>query len=300
MEINRIVESLESIINLGEKLLTTFDIEELLRELVKSMQEMLHADGATLYLIDPVEKLLISQVILSDRVEGIILPVESTSIAGYSAINRVSLNIPDVYADLSHIHKGLKFNRAIDEAYHYKTRNILTYPLILKGEVLGVFQVVNKRDGEFNESDQRILKNFAVLAAIAIYNARLVEKIMEEQEKKADIVEHISDEVIFVDREGKILSLNSKALDKMPRTLSRAEAVQKHFAEVFPHLSGLSSEVKKVVDQNLDKTFYGGRMPFVLLTIKNNRQLVEKIIIIVKKPETRDDEALVTPQPSEK
>ncbi len=191
MEEPKIVEALETVIRLAEKLLTTFDIEEVLRQIVKNLQDLLNAEGATLYLIDPVEKLLISQVILSDRIEEIVLPVDNTSIAGYTAIQRKSLTIPDVYADLSHIHQDLKFNRAIDETYHYRTQNILTFPLTLKGEVLGVFQIVNKREGAFTDADSRILENFAVLAAIAIFNARLMEKVIEERKKTKDVVEQV-------------------------------------------------------------------------------------------------------------
>lgn len=284
MEINKIVESLEEIIGLGERMLTTFDVEEVLRQIVQSLQSLLDAEGATLYLIDPVEKLLISSVILSDRIEEIVLPVDNTSIAGYTALNQQSLNIGDVYNDLGHIHKELQFNKAVDETYHYRTKNILTFPLTLKGEVLGVFQIVNKRGGDFNSTDQRVLKNFAVLAAIALFNARLIMRIMDEQEKFTDLVEHITDDVISLDRNGKILSLNRQALEKVPQAIQRKDVIGKGFLEVFPTLTGLHNEVKKVIDQNLDKAFSGGKMPFVILTLKNSRHLVEKVLIIIKHP----------------
>jgi len=298
LEITRFVESLETTINIAEQLLTTFDIEAVLRLVVKSLQDLLKAEGATLYLLDPVEKLLISQVILSDRIEEIILPVDNTSIAGYTAINKTSLKIPDVYEDLSYIHKDLKFNRAIDEKYAYKTRSIMTHPLVLKGEVLGVFQIVNKKEGDFTDTDERILKNFAVLAAIAIFNARLMQKIMEEQKKTEDVVEHISDEVIITDREGKIVSLNQQAMESLPKKMSQHEAIGKLYSDVFPRLANLKAEVKKVLEHNLDKAFSGGKMPFVILTVKNARELVEKIILIIKKtlPGVKNDDVALPPE----
>lgn len=297
MEINKIAEGLEKVIQLGEKLLTTFDIEEVLRQVVKTLQELLNSDGATLYLIDPVEKLLISQVILSDRVEEIVLPVDNTSIAGYTALHQSSLNIPDVYADLTHIHRELKFNRAVDETYNYRTHNILTFPLVLKGEVMGVFQIVNKRDGNFSEADQRIIKNFAVLAGIALFNARLMARLMDHQKKNEDIVEHISDSVIIQDRNGNIISLNRRALERLPNGMPRREAIGKPTLEVFPALRNLESEIKKLIDQNLDKAFSGGKMPFVMLTVKNSRQLVEKVILILKErlEAPPDDKIIIDP-----
>lgn len=282
MDQNRLIECLEAVIALGEKLLTTFDVEELLRQIVGNTQELLNAEGATLYLIDPVEKLLISQVILSDKIEEIILPVDNTSVAGYTALNQKSLNIPDVYQDLSHIHKELKFNRDIDDRYKYRTNNVLTLPLILKGEVLGVFQIVNKKSGDFDENDERILKNFSVLAAISIFNARLMCRVMEEQAKTDDIVQHISDEVYFLDRKGELLGMNRKSLERMPPDLSQKEALGKDYVSVFPHLAGLRNEVSKVIDQNIDKAFSGGKVPHCILTMKDARQLIRKIVLIVK------------------
>ncbi|RCK77986.1 MAG: Adenylate cyclase [Candidatus Ozemobacter sibiricus] len=281
----RTIESLERIIALGENLLTTFDIEGLLTQIVKHVKDLLEADGATLYLVDPIEKLMISQVILSDRVEEIVLKVGNDSIAGYTALNRRSLNIPDAYGDLSGYHPSLKFNREIDEKFHTHTKSILTHPLVLRDELIGVFQVVNKKGGiPFDDEDLRILRNFAVIAGIAILNARLVERVVEEQTNANDIIEHISEKVIIQNLEGEILSLNHRAAEDLPPGISAREAKGRKVVDLFPSLAGLSGEIRKVIDHNLDKTFSGGKMPYVILTAKNSRQMIEKIILIIKEP----------------
>ena len=49
------------------------------------------------------------------------------------------INLPDPYADP-------RFNLEIDRQTGFKTRNLLTLPMIARnGEVIGVFQIVNKR-----------------------------------------------------------------------------------------------------------------------------------------------------------
>ncbi|MBI3037808.1 GAF domain-containing protein [bacterium] len=280
MENLKIIESLEKTIILGEELLTTFDVEDLLRRVVKSVKTLLNAEGATLYLIDPLEKLMISQVILSNKVEEIILNIDNTSVAGYTALHRTSLCIKDVYGDLSYIHPDLRFNRSIDEAHHFRTRNIITYPLVLKNEVVGVFQVVNKREGDFCPADQLVLKNFSVISGIAISNARLMEQVNEERSKTLDIVEHISDEVMIIDREGKLAYFNRKTREYLPPGVSVEEAQGRQWTEMFPFIKGLQHEVRKVIDNNLDKAFSGGKIPYLILTMKNNRNVVEKIILI--------------------
>lgn len=278
----RTIESLEKIISLGEKLLTTFDIEGLLTQIVKNVKDLLDAEGATLFLIDPVEKLMISQVILSDRVEEIILKVDNNSIAGYTALNRRSLNIPDAYKDLSPVHPDIKFNREIDEKFHTRTKSILTHPLVLRDELIGVFQVVNKKNGSFDDDDLRVLRNFSMVAGVAILNARLMERVVDEQNNAFNIIEHISDRVIVHDMEGRILHLNHRAAEGLPKGMSARDAKGKILKEVFPLLAGLENEVAKVVEHNLDKTYSGGKMPYVILTEKNSKMMIEKIILIIK------------------
>lgn len=276
------VDSLQRIIGLGEKLLTMFDVEELLTMIVRHVKELLHVEGATLYLIDPIERLMISQVILSDRVEEIVLDVDNNSIAGYTALHRESLNIPDAYGDLTHIHPDLRFNKSIDEQTQHRTETILTHPLLINGELIGVFQMVNKEDGPFNDKDLMVLKNFSVIAGIAIMNARLMERVMDEQANAFEIIEHISELVIVQDPEGNILHLNMKAAGDLPEGVTPKQAQGKKVSEMFPLLAGLQNEVNRVIEQNLDKAVSGGKLPYVILTRKNSKRMVEKVILLIR------------------
>ncbi len=281
MDTHRTITSLEKIFSIAEKLLTNFDVEGLLTQVVKEVQELLDSEGATLFLVDPIEKLMISQVILSDRVERIVLNVDTGSIAGYTALHRISLNIPDAYADLSKISPGLKFNKQVDETFHHKTRNILTFPLIINGDLIGVFQVINKRGGSFSQEDQRILKNFSTISGIAIMNARLMERILEEQSNAFDIVEHITEKVIIHDLEGRIEHINRRAAEGLTGGLNEQSVKGRKFIDVFPQWAGIKNEIDKMIEHNLDKTFSGGKTPYIILTAKNARLMVEKIIVII-------------------
>ncbi|HEY9068717.1 MAG TPA: GAF domain-containing protein [Candidatus Ozemobacteraceae bacterium] len=281
---NKVIESLERVIHLGETLLTNFDIEQLLVQIVNSIKELLKVEGATLYLVDPVEKLMISQVILSDRMEQIVLNIDSSSIAGFAALNRRTLLIPDAYGDLSTIHPDLRFNKKIDEANKFHTRNILTHPLVVNNELLGVFQAVNKIDGDFDAEDERILRNFSVFAGIGIINARLVMKVLEEQANLRDVIEYIDEKVIILDRDGKIEHLNRPAIEDLPPGHNLVSAKGKQLTDLNPQYSALMGEVHKLVESNLDKSFSGGKQPYVILTVKNSAQFVEKAILILKQP----------------
>jgi hypothetical protein len=294
MQLRRRLESLEQIISMGEKLLTTFDIEELLDGLVKNVCKLLDAEGATLYLVDSIEGRLISQSIKSDKVKEISLIIDNSSIAGHTALSRKSLHIPDVYDDLSKIHPELKFNRKVDEESGKRTRNVITQPLILHDELIGVFQVVNKRSGEFCEDDQIILHNFGLIAGVAIMNARLMERVLEAQASNANIIDNISDMVVVQNDKGFILHLNGCASKYLEENERAGNNVGKYFSDVFPEFANLATEIAKVVEHRLDKSVSRGCPSYVILTEKNFRQEIERVILILHNinSETNPDDTM--------
>ena len=65
-------------------------------------------------------------------------------IAGYVAETAETLNVADAYTDP-------RFNKAIDEQTGYVTKNILCMPICIRGQVIGVVQMVNKTLGSFTK-----------------------------------------------------------------------------------------------------------------------------------------------------
>jgi GAF domain-containing protein len=91
-------------------------------------------------------------------------------IAGLVAITGKELIIPDAYEDL-------RFDRRIDRQTGYRTRCILCVPVKnLKGEVLGVIQAINKKNGIFSDTDSEHLKALSSGVAIALENAILFQE----------------------------------------------------------------------------------------------------------------------------
>ncbi len=73
------------------------------------------------------------------------------------------------------------FSKNKNEKQNFETRNILTVPIKNKnGEVIGVFEVVNKNNGTFTLADEMFLSSIASSAGIAVENAILHRKIKEQ------------------------------------------------------------------------------------------------------------------------
>ena len=75
-------------------------------------------------------------------------------------------------------------NREVDLKTGYTTRNILCMPIVSRGTVIGVVQMVNKLSGSaFTKTDENNFKMFAVFCALAL-NCANVSKITSFIKKK--------------------------------------------------------------------------------------------------------------------
>lgn len=275
---------------MSERLLTTFDIVELLDSLVDNLTSLLDSQGATLYLVDPLENRLVSQSIHSNGVKEISLPIDNSSIAGYTAVSRSSLHIDDAYADLSLIHPDLKFNHKVDEQFGRRTHNIITCPLLINNDLIGVFQVVNKISGDFDEDDQALLRSFSLVAAIAIMNARLMERVMQAQASSYNVMENASDLVFIQNRNGVILHLNRSATQYLQDNGRNTNVIGMPFIEAFPELSNFVTEITKVVDGRLDRAVSHGKPSYLILAERGVDQQIEKVILLIRNVHNNTDE----------
>lgn len=118
-------------------------------------------------------------------------PINSNSIAGHVATSGETLNIADAW-DLPH-GTPYSFNRSYDEVSGYRTRSILTLPLVSRRDnVAGVLQLINAKDesGEvitFPESGMQVLEHFANTAANALERAKLTRGIILRMNKMAEM-----------------------------------------------------------------------------------------------------------------
>ena len=61
--------------------------------------------------------------------------------------------------------------RKADEKTGFHTRTLLCVPLVFRGRVVGAMQLVNKKDGDFDEVDLERARAIAAAIAIAVSNA---------------------------------------------------------------------------------------------------------------------------------
>jgi sigma-B regulation protein RsbU (phosphoserine phosphatase) len=92
-------------------------------------------------------------------------------IIGHAAQGRTPLLVPDVRKDPRYI------------VANPEVRSELAVPLIYKGEVIGVIDLEHTRVNYYNEDHQTTLSTLAAQVAISIANARLYQRIHEEEQR---------------------------------------------------------------------------------------------------------------------
>lgn len=160
---------LKSILHVAQSLQSELDIKKLLNKIMKEVRSILDADRCTVFLLDDEKDELWSFVAMGLEGQEIRFPA-SKGIAGHAAKTGEILNIPDAYQDP-------RFNPEVDKKTGYVTKSILTMPMRNQnGEIIGVFQVLNKKSGVFTREDEEVLDAISHIAATAVENALLYEE----------------------------------------------------------------------------------------------------------------------------
>ncbi|MDW8095550.1 MAG: HD domain-containing protein [Aquificaceae bacterium] len=161
-------DKLRILLNSASQIAKEREAEKLIPILADLARELLDVDRCSLFLYDNLKNTLYTLVAHGGvRIE---VPADA-GIVGASFKSGEILLIPDAYADP-------RFNREVDKATGYRTRNILAVPLTdSKGNVLGVFQAINKLDGGFSAQDVDLLSLLATYASNSIEAGMLYERI---------------------------------------------------------------------------------------------------------------------------
>lgn len=178
----------------AQLLTSTLDLQEVIDQLVRTISELLNAEGSSVWLWDdePTQMLTCvgiyshGQTITPDTIMR--LPVDQ-GIVGWVARNGQSVQTANAKLDD-------RFTNAVDNSIGYKTESLLAVPLQARSRIIGVLELVNKHQGDFTESDTALAETLAASAAIAIENARLLEDLrhnrdeLQERNEELDAYAH--------------------------------------------------------------------------------------------------------------
>jgi class 3 adenylate cyclase/putative methionine-R-sulfoxide reductase with GAF domain len=97
-------------------------------------------------------------------------PVDRTTAAGRTAVERKPVQIPDVLADPEYTYPGPRF-----------FRTMLGVPIMVEDDLIGVVVVVRREPKPFTDDHIELVRTFADQAAIALTNARLLDAVERQR-----------------------------------------------------------------------------------------------------------------------
>ena len=155
------------------------NLDEILVSLKDEITSLFEAERITVYVVDGKTRELVSRFKSGTEVAEIRVPVSIGSLAGYSAFRQKLINIKNVYDDneLAAIDKDLRFDKRWDKKTGFVTKQVLAFPIIFKKYLLGVIQLINRKDGSsFMSIDEQAVEELAKILGIALYNQKRMAK----------------------------------------------------------------------------------------------------------------------------
>jgi len=205
-------------------LISEIDLGVLLQKVMAEATKILNCERSTLFINDEKTNELFSQVGEGLGATQIRFP-NHLGIAGTVFTSGESINIPHAYADL-------KFNPGFDKKTGFFTRSILCVPVINKdGKTIGVTQALNKHGGPFLDEDESRLKAFTAQISIALENAKLFDDVQNMKNYSESMLESMSNGVITLDEEEKIITCNAAGLSIMK--ISTEDIIDRHSTDFF-------------------------------------------------------------------
>jgi signal transduction histidine kinase len=189
MSIN--LDELRGLYEVATALNSTLELPVLLKLIVKRTTAALRSEACTLMLLDERTQELVFEIPVG-RAENALRQLRmplSQGICGWVARNARPAIVNDPRADE-------RFHTSVDQSSGFVTRNALAVPLILRGRVGGVVEVLNKLGNEpYSAHDVELLTTLAGQAAVALDNAQLYTSLQTEHERLLAAEEQVRKEL---------------------------------------------------------------------------------------------------------
>jgi phosphoserine phosphatase len=172
------IADLRAVLEVSRELGATGELSPLLAKVEQAARRVLHCERATVFLLDIPKNELYSR--MATGVDGIRFSADR-GIAGEVVRTREVITVDDAYKDS-------RFNPEIDRQTGFKTRNMITFPLLgFDDAVVGVLQVLNKTAGPFDHWDKELVRTFGAQVGVAVQRQLLLEHYADKQRIERDL-----------------------------------------------------------------------------------------------------------------
>jgi len=238
---------LPALIEIGQELASTIDLEALLNSILRISKEVFQFENAIIRLLEPSRQVLVTAAAFGYAEEAVRPEIR----VGQGVMGRVfQTGKPVLVKDVSSLPDYVPgIHGALSE---------LAVPMIARDRVIGVINVESPRSDAFGEEDIPPLMTMASQAAIAIENARLYEDLRavsahnrELHQFNSRILRSVNLGIYTVDADLIITSWNRR-MEEMSG-VAETEAVGRPLLDRFPNLEeeGIGLRIRRVLERGV-------------------------------------------------
>jgi len=257
-----LIKRYKKLINISCELASELDLNILLHKIVNAACEVSNSEEASILLYDPIKDTLYFQAATnldSNLKKGLAVPLVG-SIAGWIITYQKAIIVDNPQKDKRHFDDIGKIT-SID------CKSLLGIPLMSKGNVIGVLEVINKRGGKFNKEDQDVLLALGAQATVAIETSRLflqsdligefVHEIRTPLSALSAATHLLKSSRVTEDQKKKMLGILEVEIDALADMsssfldLARLESGRKHLHVSKFDLKDLLSECCEMIDPDI-------------------------------------------------
>ena len=150
------------------------DIKSINSTLCKQILDVFQVEMAAIFLANISKQELVSWLLLpGDALKKIVMPISTDSIVGFAAKKKEPINLRDPYdfRELRRVGSELNFFATYDEKINVRSKQILAIPIVQNNTLMGVIELINKRDDtEFTSAEEYKVNQLAKALATAFSN----------------------------------------------------------------------------------------------------------------------------------
>ncbi|OQY44824.1 MAG: hypothetical protein B6242_11820 [Anaerolineaceae bacterium 4572_78] len=191
------LKEVSALYTLSMKMGMTLDLDELLNNIVVTLQKVLDRRACILFLLDETGEYLEIKAAcgMKDRLKKTVRFKVGEGVAGTAVAEQRAIYIPDTYQT-----DFLFFDTAV--------RSLIVVPMMYQGRVIGALNMDDSRPYAFGTSQEQLLSIMATQIAISIENVKLFNQILSEKQRTSAIIEHMPGGLLMLNSSRDIVEVN--------------------------------------------------------------------------------------------
>jgi signal transduction histidine kinase len=265
-------KELKQLVHLSTLINSSLDISTVLENAMQSTRLLLNAEASSIFELDSTRGELFFRTILgaNEIIKKTRLKL-GEGVVGWVAQTGIAQIVPDTSKDP-------RFYRGIDARTGFQTRSILAVPMVCKGCLIGVLEVLNKRGEEgFTQGDMELLTILGNQIAVAMENAKLYMRLSEKFALAEEELKAAEQRLIMSERLAALGKLAQGVAHEVRNPAMIIGGFARRLKELFPENEVIEKTVGIIVEQTQ-------RLQQMVLDIETYSRLRNPVFQLVQPP----------------